>query len=63
MQEFKASGDVNVDASGQVVMREPLPESQLNLKVTVETSLATPDPIKTLVALIPRPPDRSLTRR
>ena len=56
VQEFKASGDVNVDASGQVAMREPLPESQLNLKVTLETSLATPDPIKTLVALIPRPP-------
>ncbi len=56
LQELKATGDANVDVSGQIALREPLPESQLNLKATIETTLATPDPIKGLVALIPRQP-------
>ena len=37
-------------------LRDPLPNSVLNLRATFETSLATPDPLKAAVALIPRPP-------
>ncbi|MFQ5665096.1 MAG: type II secretion system protein GspN [Candidatus Binatia bacterium] len=53
VRRFKATGDVNVDASGQIVLREPLQNSTLNLRVAIVTSLETPDALKTLVALIP----------
>lgn len=56
IQEFQATGDVNVQGSGQIVLRDPLPDSVLNLRATVETSLATPDALKGAVALIPRAP-------
>ncbi len=56
IQDFQATGDVDVQGSGNVTLREPLAESVLNLRATVQQSLATPDAIKTLVALIPRPP-------
>jgi len=56
IQDFNAAGDVDVQGSGQIALREPLSESTLNLRATVETSLATPDPLKALVALIPRAP-------
>src|SRR5262249_27860039 len=49
IQDFSAAGDVNVQGSGNVVLRDPLPNSVLNLRVTVETSLATPDVVKTAV--------------
>jgi hypothetical protein len=39
-----------------VVLREPLQESILNLRATIQQSLATPDAVKTLVGLIPRAP-------
>jgi hypothetical protein len=45
-----------VQGSGNVTLREPLSESILNLRATIQQSLATPDALKTLVALIPRPP-------
>lgn len=56
VQEFQATGDVDVQATGNIVLREPPEESMLNLRVTIQQSLATPDAIKTLVGLIPRPP-------
>jgi type II secretion system protein N len=56
LQEFQATGDVDVQGSGSVVLREPLRESVLNLRVTIQQSLATPDAVKTLVGLIPRAP-------
>jgi type II secretion system protein N len=54
LQEFQATGDVDMQGSGNVVLREPLQESVLNLRVTIQQSLATPDAVKTLVGLIPR---------
>lgn len=56
VQEFNATGDLVVQASGHIVLRDPLPESVLNLRAMFETSLATPDAIKGAVALIPRAP-------
>jgi type II secretion system protein N len=56
LQEFQSSGDINAQGSGQISLRDPLQESNLNLRVTVVTGLETPDAIKTLVALIPRQP-------
>jgi type II secretion system protein N len=56
LQEFQATGDVDVQGSGNVVLREPLQESILNLRATIQQSLATPDLVKTLVGLIPRAP-------
>jgi len=56
LQEFTATGDVGVQASGHMVLRDPLTESVLNVRATIEQSLATPDAIKGLVALIPRAP-------
>jgi len=56
LQEFQATGDVDVQASGNIVFRDPPEESMLNLRVTIQQSLATPDAVKTLVGLIPRPP-------
>jgi type II secretion system protein N len=56
VQEFQATGDVDVQASGNIVLRDPPEESMLNLRVTIQQSLATPDAVKTLVGLIPRAP-------
>lgn len=56
VQEFQATGDVDVQASGYIVLRDPPQESILNLRATIQQSLATPDAVKTLVGLIPRPP-------
>jgi type II secretion system protein N len=56
IQEFQATGDVDVQGSGNVTLREPLQESILNLRATIQQSLATPDAVKTLVGLIPRAP-------
>ncbi len=56
IQDFQATGDVDIQGSGNVTLREPVSESILNLRTTIQQSLATPDAIKTLVGLIPRPP-------
>ncbi len=56
VQELQTSGDANVQVSGNIVLRDPLQESVLNLRATIEQSLATPDAIKGLLALIPRAP-------
>ncbi|MFI5394502.1 MAG: type II secretion system protein GspN [Candidatus Binatia bacterium] len=56
VQEFQAAGDVDVQASGHIVLRDPPQESVLNLRATIQQSLATPEAVKTLVGLIPRPP-------
>jgi type II secretion system protein N len=56
VQEFHATGDADVEGSGNVTLREPLQDSVLNLRATIQQSLATPDAVKTLVGLIPRAP-------
>ena len=65
LQEFTATGDVSVQGSGQIVLREPFQDSVLNLRVTLLPTPTTPDAVKTLLAMIPRPagnkPDAPLT--
>ena len=56
VQEFNATGDVNVQGSGQVVVRDPFLESVLNLRGTILPGPTTPDALKTLLSLIPRAP-------
>jgi type II secretion system protein N len=56
LQEVEVTGDVNAQGSGQIVLREPLLDSTLNLRASIVTSLETPDTLKAAVALIPRPP-------
>jgi type II secretion system protein N len=56
IQEFQSVGDVNVDGSGHILLKQPVQDSVLNLRLTIEQSVATPDAMKTLIALIPRPP-------
>jgi type II secretion system protein N len=55
IQEMQTSGDLQAQGSGQISLRDPIGDSVLNLRVTIVTGLETPDAIKTLVALIPRP--------
>lgn len=56
VQEFTATGDVSVQGSGQIVLREPVQDSVLNLRATLQPTPTTPDAVKTLLAMIPRPP-------
>jgi type II secretion system protein N len=56
IQEFQATGDVDLQASGNILLHDPPQESVLNLRVTIQQGLTTPDAVKTLIALIPRPP-------
>ena len=55
IQEFQATGDATVTGSGQIVLRDPASESTLNIRAVIETSLASPDSVKALVALLPHP--------
>ncbi|HUI25151.1 MAG TPA: type II secretion system protein GspN [Candidatus Kryptonia bacterium] len=58
LQDVKLSGDqLNASVSGQINFRQPVSASTLNLRATFESSPATPDQIKVLLALIPRAPN------
>ncbi|MCK6556704.1 type II secretion system protein GspN [Candidatus Binatia bacterium] len=54
--ELVANGDANVQGSGQVVLRQPIQDSALNLRATILPTATTPEAVKTLISLIPRPP-------
>lgn len=54
--ELIANGDVSVQGSGQVVLRQPLQDSSLNLRATILPTPTTPDGVKAMISLIPRPP-------
>jgi type II secretion system protein N len=56
IQEFNATGDVGIQGSGQIILREPFSESTLNLRATFLPSPATPDALKGALMLIPRQP-------
>jgi len=60
VQELNASGDISVQASGQVNLKEPLPQSTLNLHATILQTATTPDALKAALALIPRAPGAKL---
>jgi type II secretion system protein N len=56
IQDFLASGDVGIQGSGQIVLRDPLSESALNLRATFLPTPATPPALKGALLLIPRQP-------
>jgi len=56
VQELNASGDLSIQGSGQVVLRDPVQDSVLNLRATIVPTPTTPDGVKALLALIPHAP-------
>ena len=56
VQELVANGDVSLQGSGQVVLRNPIADSALNLRATILPTATTPDGVKAMISLIPRPP-------
>jgi type II secretion system protein N len=56
IQDFNASGDVGIQGSGTILVREPFADSTLNLRATFAPSLATPPAIKGALMLIPHQP-------
>jgi type II secretion system protein N len=61
VQEFRADGDqIKASGDGQIVLREPVGDSVLNLRVTVMPGNEATDDIKTLLSLIPRPKNARL---
>lgn len=58
IEQLNANGDeINVTASGQVTLREPIDSSVLNLKASVLPGKNAPDAIRGLIAMIPKPRD------
>lgn len=56
IQALEASGpDARIALSGQIVLREPLPDSVLNLRFSVHPTATSPEEIKNLIALLPPP--------
>jgi len=60
VQELTASGDISVQASGQINLKEPLPQSVLSLRATILQTATTPDALKAALALIPHAPGAKL---
>jgi type II secretion system protein N len=61
IQEFRADGDqIKATGDGQVVLREPLADSVLNMRLTVVPGNNASDDVKTLLSLIPRPKNARL---
>ena len=57
VQELEASGpDLRLSANGQIVLRQPLADSVLNLKLTALPGPNSSDEVKTLLSLLPPPP-------
>jgi type II secretion system protein N len=61
IQEFRADGDqIKASGDGQIVLREPLGDSVLNLRMTVMPGNDASDEVKTLLSLVPRPKNARL---
>ena len=56
IQDFNASGDVGIQGSGTIMLRDPFADSNLNLRATFLPNPATPPALKGLLMLIPRQP-------
>jgi type II secretion system protein N len=55
VKQFAASGDeLNLVASGDVTLRDPVVQSLLNLRLGVDVAAQAPPPIRVLTALLPR---------
>ena len=66
IEELHMDGDeLKVDGGGQVVVRGPVSDSVLNLRLTIVPGPDSPDAVKGMLALIPRPngarPDAPVT--
>jgi len=65
LTDLTSSGDVSLQGSGQILLKEPVGESSLNLRATITATPQTPDVLKAAIALIPRPqgskPDAPVT--
>jgi type II secretion system protein N len=55
LTELTSSGDVNLQGSGQITIKEPVGDSPINLRATIAATPQTPDALKGALALIPRP--------
>jgi type II secretion system protein N len=56
VQELEANGpEVELSASGQIALREPLQDSVLNLKFALVPGENSPEDIQTLLSLLPPP--------
>lgn len=57
VQELEANGpELELSASGQIAMRQPLQDSVLNLKYALVAGANSPEDIQTLLSLLPPPP-------
>jgi len=56
LQDFSSTGDVSLQGSGQIMIKDPVGESVLNLRVTLAATPQTPDAIKGALALLPHQP-------
>ena len=55
VKELQASGDeLDLGATGDVLLREPPPTSVLNLRLTIDVSPTAPPPLRVATALLPR---------
>lgn len=65
LSDLATAGDLVVQGSGQIVLREPYGESALNLRLTVAPGPQASDTIKAVLALLPKPtggkPDAPVT--
>lgn len=58
IEQLNATGEeLNISASGQISLREPIDASVLNLKATVLPGKNAPDSIRGLIAMIPKSRD------
>jgi type II secretion system protein N len=57
IQEFSATGpQFELAGTGQIAIRDPLPDSALNLKVSIAAAEGADDLTKTLLSILPPPP-------
>lgn len=65
LSDLAASGDLSIQGAGQIILREPFGESNLNLRVTIAPTPQTSETLKAALALLPRPaggkPDSPIT--
>ncbi|MCX8071512.1 MAG: type II secretion system protein GspN [Candidatus Binatia bacterium] len=65
LTDISASGDLIIQGSGQITLREPYGESLLNLRLTVAPGTSASDTVKAVLALLPKPaggkPDAPVT--
>lgn len=65
LTELAATGDLSIQGGGQITLKEPFGESNLNLRVTIAPTPQSSETLKAALALLPRPaggkPDSPIT--